>query len=65
MKPLLFILVVTGFSVLISHNFSADVTWFTYYIGGMSGLIMSGISIEIWNKRMRKQEERDPTSLAL
>jgi len=57
MKPLLFIIVVTGSSIQISRYFSTDVTWFTHYIGGMAGIIVSAIFIGFWNKRRRKAEE--------
>jgi len=62
MKPLLFIIVVTGTIIQISHYVSTDVTWFTHYIGGMTGLIVSGISIGFWNKRRRKAEEENAES---
>ena len=63
MKPLLFILIVTGFSIKISHYLSAEVTWFTYYLGGMTGFILSAICIEIWNKKRRKKEEIEAKSI--
>lgn len=59
MKPLLFILIVTGFSLLISGNFSVEGTWFNYYVGGIVGFIVSGISLDIWNRWRRKLEESD------
>ena len=59
MKPLLFIIIVTGLSILISHYYSSEVTWLTYYIGAMVGFVLSGISLEFWNRRKRKKEERD------
>jgi len=62
MKPLLFIIIVTGLSLLISHYYSAERTWFTYYIGVMVGFVVSGISLDIWNRRRKKQEERDNKS---
>jgi hypothetical protein len=59
MKPLLFIHIVTGSSILIIQYVSSEVTWVTYYIGAMVGFIVSGIFLEIWNRRRRKQEERN------
>jgi len=58
MIPLLFIQIVTVFSILIIKYVSSEVTWFTYYIGAMVGFIVSGISLELWNRRRRKKEER-------
>ena len=55
MMPLLFILAVTGLSMLISCHFSPEITWFTYYIGGMIGLFVSGTALDFWNWRIRKQ----------
>jgi len=57
MKALLFILVVTGCCLLISRHFSVEGTWISYYVGGIVGFIVSGISLDIWNKRRRKLEE--------
>lgn len=57
MKPLLFILIITAVSLLISRHFSVEGTWFSYYIGGIAGIVVSGISLEIWNRRRRKLEE--------
>jgi len=36
MLPLLFILIVTGLSILVSCLVSDEITWFTYYIGAMA-----------------------------
>ena len=55
MIPLLFILTVTGLSMLISCYFSPEITWFTYYIGGMIGLFVSGTALDFWNWRIRRQ----------
>ena len=59
MIPLLFIIIITGLSVLISHFYSEEVTWFNYYIGAMVGFVVSGIALEIWNRRRRKKEEKE------
>jgi predicted tellurium resistance membrane protein TerC len=57
MKPLLFIIVVVGVSLMISFHMSQEVTWFTYYAGGMAGLLVSGAVLGFWNRRRRKKEE--------
>ena len=57
MIPLLFILIVTGLSILVSCHFSPEITWLTYYIGGMIGLFISGISLDFWNRRNRRYED--------
>lgn len=56
MIPLLFILIVTGLSTLISCHFSPQITWFTYYLGGVIGLFVSGIALDFWNRRNRRDE---------
>ena len=58
MLPLLFILIVIGLSMLVSCLLSEKITWFTYYIGTMSGLLISGIALEFWNRRSRRREEK-------
>jgi len=57
MKPLLFIIVVVGVSLLISRHVTQEDTWFTYYAGAMAGLLVSGAALEFWNKRKRREEE--------
>ncbi len=56
MIPLLFILIVTGFSILISCHFSPEITRPTYYIGAAIGLFASGIALDFWNGRNRRYE---------
>jgi prepilin-type N-terminal cleavage/methylation domain-containing protein len=56
MIPLLFILIVTGFSILISCHFSPEITRPTYYIGAAIGLFASGITLDFWNGRKRRYE---------
>jgi len=56
MIPLLFILIVTGLSILISCHLSPEITWFTYYIGAVIGLFISGIALDFWNIRNRGDE---------
>jgi hypothetical protein len=58
MLPLLFILLVVALSIFISCNITEKVTWFTYYIGIMSGLLISGIVLQISNRRRRRREEK-------
>ena len=57
MKALLFIIIVTGVSVLISRQFSVEGSWMNYYVGVIAGFMVSGISLDIWNRRRRKLEE--------
>ena len=59
MLPLLFILFVTGVSILVTYHFSEDVTWFTFYIGGVVGLLASSTILEIWTRRKRKKTTRN------
>ena len=56
MIPLLFILIVTGLSMLISCHFSPEITWLTYYIGAVIGVFTSGIALDFWNRRNRRYE---------
>ena len=58
MLPLLFILIVTGLSILASYLLSENITWLTYYMGTMSGLLISGSMLDLWNWRSRKREEK-------
>ena len=56
MKPLLFIVLVTALSILVSLQFGSEVTWFNYYVGGMAGLLVSGTVLDFVSKRKRKKE---------
>lgn len=56
MMSLAFILAITGISIYISCSLSNHVTWFEYYKGGVIGLFISGLLLQIWNKRKRNQE---------
>ena len=58
MLPLLFILIVIGLSIFVSYLLSEKTTWLTYYMGTMSGLLISGIVLDLWNWRSRKLEEK-------
>jgi len=59
MLPLLFILFITGLSILTTYYFSDDVTWFTYYIGVVAGLLVSSIFLEIWTRQKRKKSKNN------
>ena len=56
MFPFLFILSVIGLSVYIATFFVSEVTFFTYYVGGVIGLFVSGIVLEIWIRRKGKKK---------
>ena len=56
MIPLLFILIVTGLSILISCHLSPEITWFTYCIGAVIGLFISGMALASWDRRNRGDE---------
>jgi hypothetical protein len=56
MIPPLFILIVTGFSILISCHFSPEITRPTCYIGAAIGLFASGIALDFWNGRNKRYE---------
>jgi hypothetical protein len=63
MLVLLFIVTVTGLCIIISCHFSSDeITWLTYYWGVMSGLLVSGVALDCWNKWRKKKEEREQTA---
>jgi hypothetical protein len=57
MKPLLFIVLMTGLGILVSLQFGSKVTWFNYYAGAMAGLLISGALLGYWSNRKRKKEE--------
>ncbi len=56
MKPLLFIMAVTGLGILIALQFGEEVTWFNYYVGAVAGLVVSGSALGYWSKRKRMKE---------
>ena len=58
MLPLLFILIVTGLSIYINYLHSEKITWLTYYMGTMIGLLISGIALDLWNRLRRRREEK-------
>jgi hypothetical protein len=59
MKPLLFIMLVTGLGILISLQFGSEVTWFNYYAGAVAGLLISGAVLGYWSNRKRKKELKE------
>ena len=61
MLALLFILFITAIGVLTSVNLSQEVTWFTYYIGGIIGLFVSSAVLHFWNKKKGKKDSVDQT----
>jgi hypothetical protein len=63
MFSLAFILIVTCISIFISYSVSEDATWFDYYKGGVIGLFISAVILQIWNKRKRNQEMKNKKSI--
>ena len=59
MTALIFILVMIGLGIVININLSSEITWVTYYLGGMAGMFFSGIVLEVWNKRNRRKEMKN------
>lgn len=57
MKPLLFILVITGLGILVGLQFGTKVTWLNYYAGAMAGLLVGSALLGYWTARKRKKEE--------
>jgi hypothetical protein len=57
MLPLLFMLSVVTAGILVALQIGDESTWFTYYQGGVVGLFLSSVALEIWNKRKKKIEE--------
>jgi len=63
MFSLAFIVIVTCISVFISYSLSNEATWFDYYKGGVIGLFISGIILQIWNRRKKKLEMKNKKSI--
>jgi hypothetical protein len=57
MKPLILILATIALGIVISFRITEEATWFTYYSGALGGMFVSGIGLDIWNRRRRKIEE--------
>ncbi|MDB9823010.1 hypothetical protein OAC89_04840 [Deltaproteobacteria bacterium] len=56
MIALLFILTITGLSVLVSYFLSSEPGWLDYYRGGVLGFFLSGVILYILNEKRRKKE---------
>ena len=56
MLALLFILVMIGLGIWVGLQVSSEVTWLTYYIGGLAGLFVSAMIIEVLNKWKKKKQ---------
>lgn len=63
MLSLLFIVIITAISIFISYTTSDNVTWFDYYTGGVIGLLLSGIILQIYNRRKKEQEIKNKKSI--
>ena len=57
MLPLLFIILGITLGILVALQIGEGTSWFTYYVGGMIGLLLSSLALEWWNKQKRKKEE--------
>ena len=57
MGPLLFIFTVMATSLHVAIRLSHEATWFTYYLGGVAGLLVSSMILEIWTRQTRKHEK--------
>ena len=57
MIALLFILSITGTSIWITYQLNSEVSWFTYYMGGLIGLMVSGVALQFWNARKARKLE--------
>jgi hypothetical protein len=57
MIALLFILIITGVSIFISCRLNPEVNWFTYYLGGIIGLLVSGVVLQYLNVRKARKLE--------
>ena len=59
MLPLLFILLGITLGILIALQIGDETAWFTYYTGGIIGLLLSSLALEWWNRQKRKKEEEE------
>ena len=57
MLALFYIVMITALSIWMALHVSSDVTWFTYFIGGVMGLFVSAIGLDAWNRRQRNSED--------
>jgi hypothetical protein len=58
MIPLVLIFLITGLSIKLACQLSIEVTWFTYYLGSVTGLFLSGCTLELWTRRKKGSYER-------
>ena len=64
MLALILIIIVTVFSMFVSCSINVgDLTWLDYYQGGMAGILVSGIILQISNKwrRIKELQKRSQT----
>ena len=62
MIALMFILFTVYTAVEVSTHLDPQVTWFTYYVGCVLGLLAGGMGLELWDKwknRERNSAERN------
>ena len=57
MLALIYIVTVTALSIWMTLHVSTNVTWFTYFIGGVMGLFVSAIGLDAWNRKQRNSED--------
>ena len=55
MSALLFIIGITVSSVFISLQLASEVSWFTYYLGGVVGLFLSSVVLKC-NNELRERK---------
>ena len=60
MIALIFIILTTWLGIETSTRLSEEVTWFTYYLGGIAGILISSILIACWNKKFKKDSNPVP-----
>jgi len=63
MFDLALIVIITGICIFVSYSLSDNVTWFDYYKGGVIGLFISGVIIQILNKSRKKREMKNKKSI--
>jgi hypothetical protein len=61
MLALILVIIVTVFSMYVSCSINiGNITWLDYYQGGVVGILISGIILQVSNKwRRMKEMERD------
>jgi hypothetical protein len=60
MIPLIFIIMVTGLCIYLSYHVTpeSEITWFTYYKGGIVGMFVSGLALEFWIKKRKRSDKK-------